>query len=156
MYRHKDYPHIKFNFDGVLDKLYNEDGTYQYIPDEIKVVTIYGMKHYQFDKAFFREHRGFGIIPPHYENENISIEGKAGMYGIPPYYYTQLQQQIFGLNAPYGFLTVLNEKNWEINSFFVWRDQKVINQLIIEDCKTWNIIEQKRPANFDLGVEIRK
>lgn len=155
MYRHKDYPHIKFNFDGVLDKLYNDDGTYQYIPDEIKVVTIYGMKHYQFDKAFFREHKGFGIIPPHYEEENVNIEGKANMYGIPPYYYTQLQQQIFGLNAPYGFLTVLNEKNWEINSFFVWRDQKVINQLIIEDSKTWSIIENKRPAGFNLGVEIR-
>ena len=155
MYRHKDYPHIKFNFDGVLDKLYNDDDTYQYIPDEIKVVTIYGMKHYQFDKAFFREHKGFGIIPPHYEEENVNIEGKANMYGIPPYYYTQLQQQIFGLNAPYGFLTVLNEKNWEINSFFVWRDQKVINQLIIEDSKTWSIIENKRPAGFNLGVEIR-
>lgn len=155
MYRHKNYPHIKFNFDGVLDKLYNDDGTYQYIPDEIKVVTIYGMKHYQFDKAFFREHKGFSIIPPHYEEENVNIEGKANMYGIPPYYYTQLQQQIFGLNAPYGFLTVLNEKNWEINSFFVWRDQKVINQLIIEDSKTWSIIENKRPAGFNLGVEIR-
>lgn len=155
MYRHKEYPHIKFNFDGVLDKLYNDDGTYQYIPDEIKVVTIYGMKHYQFDKAFFREHKGFSIIPPHYEEENISIKGKAGLYGIPPYYYTQLQQQIFGLNAPYGFLTVLNEKNWEINSFFVWRDQKVINQLIIEDSKVWDMIEKKRPAGFDLGVKIR-
>lgn len=155
MYRHKMYPHIKFNFDGVLDKLYNEDGTYQYIPDEIKVVTIYGLKHYQFDKAFFREHKGFGIIPPHYEEENVNIESKAGMYGIPPYYYTQLQQQIFGLNAPYGFLTVLNEKNWEINSFFVWRDQKVINQLIIEDSKVWDIIEKKRPADFNLGVTIR-
>ena len=155
MYRHKEYPHIKFNFDGVLDKLYNDDGTYQYIPDEIKVVTIYGMKHYQFDKAFFREHKGFSIIPPHYEEENISIEGKAGLYGIPPYYYTQLQQQIFGLNAPYGFLTVLNEKNWEINSFFVWRDQRVINQLIIEDSKVWDMIEKKRPAGFDLGVKIR-
>lgn len=155
MYRHKDYPHIKFNFDGVLDKLYNDDGTYQYIPDEIKVVTIYGMKHYQFDKAFFREHQGFSIIPPHYEEENISLEGKAALYGIPPYYYTQLQQQIFGLNAPYGFLTVLNEKNWEINSFFVWRDQKVINQLIIEDSKVWDLIEKKRPADFDLGVTIR-
>ncbi len=155
MYRHKEYPHIKFNFDGVLDKLYNDDGTYQYIPDEIKVVTIYGMKHYQFDKAFFREHKGFSIIPPHYEEENISLEGKAGLYGIPPYYYTQLQQQIFGLNAPYGFLTVLNEKNWEINSFFVWRDQKVINQLIIEDSKVWDMIEKKRPADFDLGVTIR-
>lgn len=155
MYRHKDYPYIKFNFDGVIDKLYNEDGTYQYIPDEIKVVTIYGVKHYDFNKAFYREHKGFNLLPPHYEEENISIEGKAGMYGIPPYYYTQLQQQIFGLNAPYGFLTVLNEKNWEINSFFVWRDQKFINQLIIEDSKVWSLIENKRPAGFDLGVKIR-
>ena len=155
MYRHKDYPYIKFNFDGVIDKLYNKDGTYQYIPDEIKVVTMYGRKHYQFEKAFFREHIGFGIIPPHYEEENIGIEGKANLYGIPPYYYTQLQQQMFGLNAPYGFLTVLDEKFWEINSFFVWRDQKMINQLIIEDSKTWTAIENKRPAGFNLGVEIK-
>lgn len=155
MYRHKEYPYIKFNFDGVIDKLYNEDGTYQYIPDEIKVVTIYGRKHYQFDKAFYSENTGFRLLPPHYEQENISIEGKAGLYGIPPYYYTQLQQQIFGLNAPYGFLTVLDEKTWCINSFFIWRDQKVINQLIIEDSKTWDEIERRRPAGFDLGVEIR-
>ena len=156
MYRHKDYPFIKFNFDGVIDKLYNEDGTYQYIPDEIKVVTIYGMKHYQPKKATFSEFTGWQLIPPHYENENVSIEQKAAMYGIPPYYYTQLQQQIFGLNAPYGFLTVMFEKDWQIHSWFVWRDQKVINQLIMEDAKTWNIIESKRPANFDLGVEIKQ
>ena len=156
MYRHKDYPFIKFNFDGVIDKLYNEDGTYQYIPDEIKVVTIYGMKHYQPKKATFSEFTGWQLIPPHYENENVGIEQKAAMYGIPPYYYTQLQQQIFGLNAPYGFLTVMFEKDWQIHSWFVWRDQKVINQLIMEDAKTWNIIESKRPANFDLGVKIKE
>ena len=156
MYRHKNYPFIKFNFDGVIDKLYNEDGTYQYIPDEIKVVTIYGMKHYQPKKATFSEFTGWQLIPPHYENENVSIEQKAAMYGIPPYYYTQLQQQIFGLNAPYGFLTVMFEKDWQIHSWFIWRDQKVINQLIMEDAKTWNIIESKRPAKFDLGVEIKQ
>ena len=156
MYRHKDYPFIKFNFDGVIDKLYNEDGTYQYIPDEIKVVTIYGMKHYQPKKATFSEFAGWELLPPHYENENVGIERKAAMYGIPPYYYTQLQQQIFGLNAPYGFLTVMFEKDWQIHSWFVWRDQKVINQLIMEDAKTWNIIESKRPENFDLGVKIKE
>ena len=87
---------------------------------------------------------------------NKSIEEKAAMYGIPPYYYTQLQQQIWGLNAPYGYLTVLFEQNWELHSFMVWRDQKTINQLIIEDCKTWNKIEAQRPSNFNLGVEIKK
>ena len=155
MYRHKDYPYIKFNFDGVIDKLYNEDGTYQYIPDEIKVVTMFGMKHYQPKKATLSEYTGWNEIPPHYEKENFTIEKKAEMYGIPPYYYTQLQQQIFGLNAPYGFLTVLFERDWQIHSWLVWRDQKMINQLIIEDTKTWDMIQAKRPKGFDLGVEIR-
>ena len=156
MYRHKEYPHIKFNFDGVIDKEYLDDGSYQYIPDEIKVVTTYGMKHYKKNYATFSELTGWRDIPPHYEEMNKSIEEKAAMYGIPPYYYTQLQQQIWGLNAPYGYLTVLFEQNWELHSFMIWRDQKVINQLIIEDCKTWNKIEAQRPSNFNLGVEIKK
>lgn len=155
MYRHKEYPYIKFNFDGVLDKVYNKDGTYQYIPDEIKVVTMYGKKHYQFDKATFREGIGWQQLPPHYELQNNSIAEKAGMYGIPPYYYTQLQQQIFGLNAEYGFLTVMLETDWLIRSWLVWRDDKTINQLILEDTKTWDTIERKRPKNFKLDVEIK-
>lgn len=155
MYRSKEYPFIKFNFDGVIDKEYLEDGTYQYIPDEIKVVTMYGRKHYKKNLATFSELTGWRDIPPHYEEMDVSIEEKAAMYGIPPYYYTQLQQQIWGLNAPYGFLTVMFEDNWEIHSFFVWRDQKTINQLIIEDTKLWNLIESKRPDSFDLGIEIK-
>lgn len=156
MYRHKRYPYIKFNFDGVIDKEELPGGGYQYIPDEIKVVTIYGKKHYKTNLATFSELTGWNKIPEHHELKNISIEEKAALYGIPPYYYTQLQQQIFGLNAPYGFLTVMFEDNWCVYSFLVWRDQKVINQLIIEDGKTWMAIEKKRPENFDLGVEIKQ
>lgn len=155
MYKHKDYPYIKFNFDGVLDKIYIEDGSYKYIPDEIKVVTIYGMKHYQKHKATYSESVGWRDIPPKYCDITASIEEKAAMYGIPPYYYTQLQQQMFGLDAPYGFLTVLFEKDWEVHSWFVWRDQKVINELILQDTKTWNTIESRRPGGFELDVTIR-
>lgn len=154
MYSHKDFPYIKFNFDGVLDKTYFEDGTYKYIPDEIKVVTIYGMKHYQKHKATYSESVGWRDLPPKYCDLTASIEDKAAMYGIPPYYYTQLQQQIFGLDAPYGFLTVLFEKDWELHSWFVWRDQKVINELILQDSKTWNTIENRRPESFLLDVTI--
>lgn len=154
MYRHKEFPHIKFNFDGVVDKVMKDDGTYQYIPDEIKVVTMYGQKHYDKKKAWFSESKGYLDVPERYDEYNASIETKAGLYGIPPYYYTQLQQQIFGLNAPFGYLTVMFDTLWEIFSFLVWRDQKVINQLIIEDTKTWNLIEQKRGQNFKLGVPI--
>ena len=156
MYQHKEYPWIRFNFDGVIDKEYRDDGTYQYIPDEIKVVTFFGQKHYNKKLAYYRERKGYiNDIPENYGLENIPIENKAAKYGIPPYYYTQLQQQIFGLNAPYGFLTVLFEQDWEIVSYFVWRDQNTINQLILEDTKTWNIIQAKRPDNFNLGVEIK-
>ena len=155
MYKHEDYPYIKFNFDGVIDKLYNDDGTYQYIPAEIKVVTMFGEKHYKAKQATFKESRGWDVIPPHYEKDTVDIESKAAMYGIPPYYYTQLQQQIFGLDAPYGFLAVIFERSWEIHAWFVWRDDRMINNLIIEDTKTWDTIEKKRPEGFDLGVEIK-
>lgn len=156
MYRHKDFPYIKFNFDGVLDKVYNDDGSYQYIPDEIKVVTMYGQKHYQKEKATFTEGQGWKPIPPFEKNLVISdIEQRAAAYGIPPYYYTQLQQQILGLNAPYGFLTVMFETSWLIHSWFVWRDDDVIKKLILEDTKTWDIIEAKRPEGFEIGVEIK-
>lgn len=160
MYRHKLYPHIKFNFDGVMDKVLLEDGSYQYIPNEIKVVTTYGQKHYDKTKAWFRESKGFQMLPENFSKLNVSIEEKASMYGIPPYYYTQLQQQIFGCDntngnvTPFGYLTVLFENLWEVFTFFVWRDQTVINKLIIEDTKTWNTIETRRPNNFSLGVPI--
>lgn len=155
MYKHKDFPYIKFNFDGVLDKVFMEDGSYKYIPDEIKVVTTYGMKHYQKHKATYSESIGWKELPPNYGELTVSIEEKASLYGIPPYYYTQLQQQILGLDAPYGFLTVLFEKDWEIHSWFVWRDDKVINEIILKDTKTWNTIETRRPESFDLDVRIR-
>lgn len=156
MYASKTYPYIKFNYDGVIDKEYKEDGSYQYIPDEIKVVTMFGQKHYNRKLAYFRERLGYiNDIPENHGLKNIPIENKAALYGIPPYYYTQLQQQIFGLDAPYGFLTVLFEKDWEIVSYFVWRDQKMINELILETTKTWNTILHTRPHSFDIGVKIR-
>lgn len=156
MYASKTYPYIKFNYDGVIDKTYKEDGSYQYIPDEIKVVTMFGQKHYNRKLAYFRERLGYiNDIPENHGLKNIPIENKAALYGIPPYYYTQVQQQIFGLDAPYGFLTVLFEKDWEIVSFFVWRDQKMINELILETTKTWNTILHARPHSFDIGVKIR-
>ena len=140
MYKHKEYPWVKFNFDGVIDKINLPSGKMQYIPDEIKVVTMYGQKHYDPTKAYFRESQGFKTIPENYSITNNSIETKAAMYGIPAYYYTQLQQQILGLNAPFGYLTVMFDTLWEVISFFVWRDDATIQQLLINGYKAWNQI----------------
>lgn len=140
MYRHKDFPWLKFNFDGVIDKFDLGNGRYQYIPDEIKVVTKYGVKHYDPTKAFYRERLGFMNTPEDHSKENNSIVTKAAEYGIPPYYYTQLQQQIFGLDAEFGYLTVLFDDTWELVSFMVYRDDATINQIITNGYKIWQQI----------------
>lgn len=138
MYVMKDFPYLKLNFDGVT-------GTpEQYIPCEIKVITKKGERHYQFHKAMFIEGLGFRPIQPDHTKGNNSIETKAGLYGIPPYYYTQLQQQIMGLNAPFGYLSVLKESTWQFFSFFVHRDDKVITDLMLKGAKVWEQVEAAR------------
>jgi predicted phage-related endonuclease len=138
MYAIKDYPYLKINFDGVT-------GTpEQYIPAEIKVCTTYGEKHYRPELAFFSETEGFKPLREDVSKKNWSIETKAAHYGIPPYYYTQLQQQILGLNAPFGYLSVLMEKNWRFFAFQIWRDEAVINALIIEGYKVWEKVKALR------------
>lgn len=135
MYVHKDFPYLKFNFDGVT-------GTpEQYIPCEIKVVTKKGERHYAPERAMFHEKIGFRPLQPNHAITNNSIQTKAGLYGIPPYYYTQLQQQIFGLNAPFGYLSVLYESSWTFITFMIHRDERVITDLILEGAKVWDKIE---------------
>ena len=131
MYRIKGTDCLNVNFDGVT-------GTpTQYIPAEIKVVTMYGEKHYNPTKAIFDEVGGFMPLPEDISKSNNSIETKAAHYGIPAYYYTQLQQQMLGLNAPYGYLSVLFDKDWRMRTFFVWRDEATLQQLVINANNAW-------------------
>ena len=131
MYRLKDAPWLTINFDGVT----GDPGAY--IPAEIKVVTQYGEKHYNPLKAIYDEVNGFMPLPENISGSNNTIETKAAHYGIPAYYYTQLQQQMLGLNAPYGYLSVLFDKDWRLRTFFVWRDDNMLSQLIEESHKAW-------------------
>ena len=131
MYRCKPAPQLTINFDGVT-------GTpEQYIPTEIKVVTMYGEKHYNPLKAIFDEINGFKPLPEDISNTNNSIETKASLYGIPPYYYTQLQQQMYGLNAPFGYLSVLFDRDWIMKTFLIYRDEQVIQELIQKSGVAW-------------------
>lgn len=141
MYRFKDYPYLTMNFDGVTD-LHGK----QYIPVEIKVCTFRGEKHYNKFKALYDEGRpeGSEVIPEPEDisEHNMSIEERAAHYGIPPYYFTQLQQEMMALDAPFGFIAVLFESDWNVRIFKVWRDPKTQNAIIIEGYKTWQKVEQ--------------
>lgn len=139
-YSHKVFPFLKFNFDGIATV--GDD----YIPVEAKVVTRYGLKYYDFTKAQYIEKQGFNTVSlsPHPNWGNLTIKQRADSIGIPAYYYTQVQQQIFGLEAPYGYLAVLNEADWKLYVYLVPRDEETHRQLILQSNKAWQQVEQRR------------
>lgn len=140
MYRFKEFPYLTMNFDGVTDL----NGK-QYIPVEIKFCTYKGEKHYNKTKAIYDESdfdTPVRLEQPDISESNIPIEERAAHYGIPAYYFTQIQQEMMALNAPFGFVAVLFESDWYVRIFKVFRDPKTQNAIIMEGYKVWQKIER--------------
>ena len=57
------------------------------------------------------------------------IKRKATKLGIPAYYYTQVQQEIAGLDAEYGYLAALFDESWTFKVYYIPRDEYVINSI---------------------------
>ena len=149
MYVFKDWPYLKMDFDGVT-------GTpEQYIPVEIKVVTKRGERHYNPDCCLYIEGVGYQQMPEHFELANNSIETKAAEFGIPAYYYTQLQQEIMALNAPFGFLCSLWESEWTLHVYVVYKDITIWNALKIEGYKAWEQVEALKQKS-NKAEEVKK
>ena len=136
MYVFKEWEYLKMNFDGVT-------GTpEQYLPVEIKIVTKKGERHYDPFKTIYTEHEGFKVLPENYAiNPVNSIATKATQYGIPPYYYTQLQQEMMALNATFGYLCTLWESDWKVRVYLIHKDERVWNELKIAGWKAWKQVE---------------
>lgn len=149
MYRFKDYPYLTMNFDGVT-----ELKEAHYVPVEIKVCTYKGEKHYNKFKAIFDESLPEGeqarLEQADISENNLSIEERAAHYGIPPYYFTQIQQEMMALDAPFGFLAVLFESDWYVRIFKIYKDPKTQNAIIINGYKIWQKVEQARRSNGNL------
>lgn len=135
MYKIIEHPQLTINFDGVANM-----GELM-IPIEAKWVSSYAQKYWDLSKAINSLTEGTeytaggaGIIE--------HIVAQAEMYGIPPYYYTQIQQQMLGLNAPFGYFAVIFDKLWEFKAFKIFKDEFTQRNLISESAKLWNIIKR--------------
>ena len=125
---------LNTNFDGVL-----KEGK-EFIPAEVKTISMYGRKHYDFTYAIDItpsdedpiEALKNMIARPLLEALDTveeTIVARAKDNGIPPYYYTQLQQQIAFTCAPFGYLVTMDVRDWKVRVHKILRDQLVIDQL---------------------------
>lgn len=137
MFQITETPYLTINYDGIAV------GEEYIIPVEAKFVTPYGDKYYNRKHALKRE---FGECALErkcrpYTDAADRVKAKAEQIGIPPYYYTQAQQQIYGAGAPYAYLVALHDKGWETVVYFIPRDEECIRAIIIAGAKVWSKIK---------------
>ena len=121
MFKFKDVDGLSVNYDGVFisDTLM--------VPVEAKLVSKYGEKYYNKNNTMLQMKSV--IVDGDSSNLEQHIKRVALRLGIPAYYYTQCQQEIAGLDAPYGFLAAMFDDTWTFKLFYVPRDEYVINSI---------------------------
>lgn len=121
MYEFLEAPILTLNYDGVCEK-----GDVL-IPIEAKLVSKWGEKYYNKEKTLEEN----ADIDMKIEGDTLEahIKRKALRVGIPAYYYTQVQQELMGLNAPYGYLAVLFDESWDFKLYLVKADEYVQNKI---------------------------
>lgn len=137
MYALKEQPHLRINFDGVVDMA----GTL--IPVEAKFSSIWANKYWDRSKTIQTFMEGSAKICGG-ANVQEHIQMEAELYGIPPYYYTQIQQQMLGLNAPFGYFATLFDKGWELGVYKIFKDAFVQEELITQSKLVWDKVEERR------------
>lgn len=128
MYKFKEFPYLTINFDGL---------TPEFIPVEAKTVSRFGERYYSkaIDTEAVKkmEIRRQGTIKEH-------VSYYANRCGIPAYYYTQVQQQIKGADAPYGYLVAHFVETWTTVVYYIPRDEITITHIIAEGAKLYEKI----------------
>lgn len=121
MFKFKDVDGLSINYDGVAvigDSL---------VPVEAKLVSKFGEKYYNKQvKMEVVKGYEFSIESDVLETH---IKRKALKLGIPAYYYTQVQQEIAGLDAEYGYLAAMFDDSWTFKLFYIPRDNFVISNI---------------------------
>lgn len=121
MYTFKDVKGLSVNYDGVwID-------TDNMFPVEAKLVSKWGEKYYNKSITIEQAKQ----IDMKIEGDDLSshIKKKANKFGIPAYYYTQVQQELAGLDAPYGYLAAMFDDSWDFKIYYIKRDDYTISKL---------------------------
>lgn len=134
MFEFKEEPTLTLNYDGVAEE------NQVLIPIEAKLVSKYGEKYYNKDKTLEENKE----VDMKIEGDSLEahIKRKALRIGIPAYYYTQVQQEIMGLNAPYGYLAVLFDDSWTFKLYLIKADNYVQNKIIDIATKNKDVIKK--------------
>jgi predicted phage-related endonuclease len=134
MFRLNKHPQLTINYDGIIH-MHTE-----LPPVEAKFVSTYGDKYWDKTKSIdsLAVVRNYTV----YARDIVEhIKETARLYGIPPYYFTQVQQQMLGTNAQWGYFAVLFDKGWDFRAFSVSKDPLVQSALIEESDKVWRRIK---------------
>jgi hypothetical protein len=126
-------------------------------PVEIKAVTKYGRKYYDFNKSEYYQKEG-KWQPKREVKLNTHIPANhytelAHEYGIPLYYYTQLQQQMMAVNASIGYLAALDVDNWDLHLFRIHRNDCLWSDLKLLGKETTLKIRTMRKLKEEKGTE---
>lgn len=146
MYRIDSCPALTVNFDGV----YYEPVLNQIIPVECKLVTQFGQKYW----STLHEAKGFSNVCQHplFAGRNIQehIIELSKMYGIPEYYFTQVQHQLIATGADYAWLVALFDKDWELHAFKIYKDEWTQNELKERASVVWESITEMKGIRDEL------
>ena len=135
MFKFKNVDGLSVNYDGVF-----VEGDKPLIPVEAKLVSKWGEKYYNKQIT----HKQAKALDMKIEGTNLEqhIKRKALKLGIPPYYYTQVQQEINGLDAPYGYLAAMFDDSWTFKLYYIPRDTYVIAAIESKCIENINKIER--------------
>lgn len=123
MYKLKDYPMLTVNYDGLTTNIGEDERRPFVIPVECKTVSMYADKYWDKTKAIDNINAGKNIQYGSARTVIDHVLKQADEYGIPPYYYTQVQQQLMGTKANYAYMAVLFVKTWEFKVYKIFEDQ---------------------------------
>lgn len=121
-YRLEEYPYLTINYDGMLLGM----------PVEAKCVSTFARKYWKWENSC-KDVKDFESRTSYNYSGNSmreSVEVSASEIGIPPYYYTQCQQQLIGTTKKYCALVAMDVKEWTLHVFKVWENEEVQQAII--------------------------